>query len=51
MVHLYAVMALAPFCYRAGGQENPERILQQAIALHQSGDLEQRAGQSQEKIE
>lgn len=40
MAHLYAVMALVLFCYRASGQENPERTLQQAIALHQAGDLE-----------
>ena len=40
MVHLYTVMALMLFCYAAGGQENPERILQQAIGLHQAGEVE-----------
>ena len=40
MVHLHAVMALLLFCCAANGQENPEPILQQAIALHQAGQLE-----------
>jgi len=40
MVHLHAVMALQLFCYAANAQENPEPILQQAIALHQAGQLE-----------
>src|SRR5271165_2231487 len=40
MVRLHAVLALLLFCYAARGQEDPERILQQAIALHQAGDLE-----------
>ena len=40
MVHLHAVMALILFCRAANGQQNPERILQQAIALHQAGQLD-----------
>ncbi len=38
--YLHAVLALGLFCYAANGQENPERILQQAIAFHQAGQAE-----------
>jgi Flp pilus assembly protein TadD len=40
MMNLHAVMALMLFCHAANGLENPERILQQAIVLHQAGQLE-----------
>ena len=42
MVHLRAVLGLMLVCCPANGQENPERILQQAIGLHQAGDVERR---------
>ena len=38
--HPRLVVLLTLFCLTAIGQENPERILQQAIALHQAGQLE-----------
>ena len=40
MAYLRAVLAVALSCYAANGQENPERILQQAIRFHQSGQAE-----------
>src|ERR1035437_8938942 len=40
MMNLHAVMALMLFCHAANGLEDPERILQQAIVLHQAGQLE-----------
>ena len=40
MINLHAVMALMLFCHAANGLEDPERILQQAIVLHQAGQLE-----------
>ena len=40
MGQVCAAMALMLFCYRASGQENPERILQAAVQLHQSGEVE-----------
>src|SRR5450756_1088867 len=40
MINLYVVMALMLFCHAANGLEDPERILQQAIVLHQAGQLE-----------
>ena len=40
MVRLCAVVALMLFRSAASGQENAERILQGAIALHQAGEVE-----------
>lgn len=40
MVRIHPAAALVAFWCVAGAQENPERILQQAIQLHQAGDVE-----------
>ena len=41
MVRFCAAASLIFFCVAAIGQENPERILQAAIGLHQAGKAEQ----------
>src|ERR1035438_8891939 len=45
MAHFHAVMAVMLYCSAANGQENPERILQQAIASHQAGQTERAISQ------
>ena len=45
MIRLHAVIALMLFCYAADGLEDPERILQQAIASHQAGQVERAISQ------
>ena len=45
MAHFHAVMAVTLYCFAANGQENPERILQQAIASHQAGQTERAISQ------
>ena len=45
MPYLHAVMAVLLLCCAANGQESPEQILQQAIASHQSGQVERAISQ------